>query len=424
MEKSNRNPSKVKEEAKAFKIYVGSIAGHIDQDNFLSYFSQFGSVNRLRMFFRDCSNKVNKGYCHLIIEEKSTYDRILTSGPHYYNGRRIYCSPLKSGRRLEKHNQFSNTKRVILRNIPQDMTEGELYKLASGYGDIEMAYIFKAHGMMKKNYFFAPTASVQFVQAASANALVQMHQVEVDFKGSKVTLLVYPYIHNYNDLKDVVNNTPKENLMQQLGSKFVNKLYSTNQDNLDLILKEELILKLKQKQEQEKRMIEKGEVKLEMDVARYACKPTNKKYRVGILDKECTKPEDKYEFQCTRVNPTLENRTSHPPQANSNNSALITPLTNTPRTDERVAKKGFMFPQVKLSSGHLGSDLVGDLYQNIQKEIRQSVVNNYQSNTSRQVSCREKNTSRYFSLQGRRLEAFKTQNSRDLDPHLDNCQLF
>ena len=326
------------EESKVHRIYVGSIPGHIKQSTLLAYFENFGRILRVRMFFRDTTEKVNKGYCHVITDDRSAYDKILAHSPHYLGKRRLYCSALISGRRLEKHNLYNNTKRIILRNLPPEMTDDDLYVILSEFGAIEMAYIFKAHGLMRQNFAFTPTASVQFVDSRVANALVKKHLVEVKYAGRLITLVAYPYIHNYNELKDAVLTS--SDVQAELSSpKELEEIRPFIHGLPEYLLKEELILKLKIKQEAERKP--KPETQYEEDIEKHLYRPTQRNY-FGENRRIANTLKVKGNYVLNRCNQkrSSEKGTHQPTQSNPQCSDLFSPDTITPRKEDCGSKKG------------------------------------------------------------------------------------
>lgn len=96
------------------------------------------------MFYRGGDVIFNKGYCHLVLEDKQTYDTILRKPVHMLGSRRIYCSAFISGRRLIKFNNLSNSRRIVVTGIPDVFKESDLYSIFGHFGKVAMAYIFTA----------------------------------------------------------------------------------------------------------------------------------------------------------------------------------------------------------------------------------------------------------------------------------------
>lgn len=333
------------ERQKLYRIYVGSIAGHIKQEQILEYFSRMGKIGRIRMFYKDYACRVNKGYCHLILDDKRTYERILHTCPHFLAKRRLYCTPLMSGRRLEKLNSQNNHKRVILRNLPADLTEEGLYEIVSRYGKVDVAYIFKAHGLMRQNFSFSPTASVQFNDGNVATSLVSQHILEVTYNGRCLTLVAYPYIHNYNELKSQFNSN-KETLLNGIQKKdLLNRIPNSSPELPEYILKEELVLQLNLIQDKVKNEKSIRNIGIsEEDMMQHSVKPTSKEYHIekqricfgtGCSNYILNRSEKPKQYSS---NPPLENpvRTERTP--------LESPNTITPKKDDDCSRKGLFDP--------------------------------------------------------------------------------
>ena len=198
-----------KDTSKQYRIYVGSIPGYIESKDILHYFEKFGPISRVRMFYTEPQSRVNKGYCHLITSDQEAYQKILDYPHHVMDDRRLYCCAYISGRKLRSHNIQSNSKRVVVRNIPQSLTGAELRALFERFGQVEMAYIFAPHGLMQKPLDQNQTGSVQFKDARAAEELVKKKTVYIRLRQRSHCFMVYPFIHNYNNFKSIQKDIDK-----------------------------------------------------------------------------------------------------------------------------------------------------------------------------------------------------------------------
>ncbi len=198
-----KNPSK------QYRIYVGSIPGYIDSKEIQQHFEHFGPITRVRMFYAEPNSNINKGYCHLFASDEATHQKILDHPHHAMQGRRLYCCAYISGRKLRSHNVQSNSKRVVVRNIPSWLTGSDLRALFERFGAVEMAYIFTPHGLMHQPLDQNQTGSVQFSDARTAEALVKKRSLLIRLKHQKHCFSVYPYIHNYNCFKAIQKDIDK-----------------------------------------------------------------------------------------------------------------------------------------------------------------------------------------------------------------------
>lgn len=181
-----------------FKIFVGSIPGQIDEEVLREYFESFGPVERVRMFHRGQGALLNKGYCHLILTDEKTYANILDEPIHKLGERRIFCSTFISGRKLQKHNVTSNSKRIVVRDIPICFNDKDMYSVFGQFGKVTMAYIFISPNG-QENDSRVRLGSVQYSDAAPARALAKLKFVEVRRGAESITLMVMPYVHNYGE---------------------------------------------------------------------------------------------------------------------------------------------------------------------------------------------------------------------------------
>ena len=192
------------------RIFVGSIPGSATAKEVENYFSAFGRIERVRMFHRE-GTKLNKGYCHLFVDKKA-YAAIL-SVPHHFDNRTLFTTPYISGRRLEKQNITNNSRRVIVRNLPKWFTERDLKLTFSRFGKVEVAYLFNANNRPQDTKDgVSSTGSVQFEEIRVAESMVHMRVVEIEARNKMHAIVVYPFIHNYPDLKESMQ---KDKVLQE-----------------------------------------------------------------------------------------------------------------------------------------------------------------------------------------------------------------
>lgn len=152
------------------------------------------------MFYREGS-RLNKGYCHLYTGQEA-YDAIL-GRPHFLADRALFTTPYISGRRLERQNEANNARRIVVRNLPQWYTEADLKRAFSRFGRVEVAYVFCTHFKLRETGdTLPPTGSIQFADSSLALKMIRIRNVEVQAGDKPHFLVVYPFIHNYNDIKD------------------------------------------------------------------------------------------------------------------------------------------------------------------------------------------------------------------------------
>lgn len=183
-------------EVPAYRIFVGSIPGQIDPSVLQDHFQTFGSIASVRMFYKNPSSQVNKGYCHITAGDRQTFEAILRQPVHLVGDRRLVCSAHISGRKLVHHNNLSNHKRVIVRGVPSTISDQDLYSIFGQFGRVSLAYVFELAESKAAKYNRSSTASVQFEEEVYARAIVRRKYVWVQ-KGSKsYRLSVQPFVHN------------------------------------------------------------------------------------------------------------------------------------------------------------------------------------------------------------------------------------
>ena len=189
-----------KEQKRQFKVYVGSIPGCIDSNEILHYFKRFGWILRVRMFYIEGETNINKGYCHVIVKDSKTLNNILYAKEHRLQGRKLYCSPCISGRKLKNHNNSSNSRRIVVRNIPNNLESQHLKEIFSSFGEVEMAYIFSSPQELgtKRPKNSTQTGSVQFKESSIVQEMISKGKVSFWLNSNKEqTFSIFPYIHNY-----------------------------------------------------------------------------------------------------------------------------------------------------------------------------------------------------------------------------------
>src|SRR5688500_11662202 len=86
------------------KVYVGSLPGDATEAQVYSYFSQFGALEEVVMFYQPHQphgpKRLNRGFCHLLMADSVSAQRIIDL-EHTFYGRTIICSEFKSGSQLK-----------------------------------------------------------------------------------------------------------------------------------------------------------------------------------------------------------------------------------------------------------------------------------------------------------------------------------
>ena len=142
-------------------IFVAGLPSKISKRSVEAYFHQFGSyitvhfVSSAKMKrhdplesdgdFLDQGDSIlpHRGFCLLEVFKKQTYNTVLEVPVHVLYGRRLFCSPLKSGFDLAKHNASTCGRRTILKKVPLPIEERYLVReLEQIAGPVESIYQF------------------------------------------------------------------------------------------------------------------------------------------------------------------------------------------------------------------------------------------------------------------------------------------
>lgn len=178
------------------KIHVGAIPADATKNDLLYYFSKFGPVVDVLMSTRirtRTSSVLNQGSCVLLVNDESTSTNILEAS-HFFRGRKIKCLKFLEGNALREHNRVNNERRLIVKNVPNHVSIGELKCYLKQHGEIEYLFFLK----QKKYPCKLKTASVQYESPESTAAAInsQMHTV----LGSKIK--IHPYDRSYKKIKN------------------------------------------------------------------------------------------------------------------------------------------------------------------------------------------------------------------------------
>ena len=142
-------------------IFVAGLPSKISKRSVEAYFHQFGSyitvhfVSSAKMKrhdplesdgdFLDQGDSIlpHRGFCLLEVFKKQTYNTVLEVPVHVLYGRRLFCSPFKSGFDLAKHNASTCGRRAILKKVPLPIEERNLVReLEQIAGPVESIYQF------------------------------------------------------------------------------------------------------------------------------------------------------------------------------------------------------------------------------------------------------------------------------------------
>lgn len=185
------------------KVFVGSLPGAASALEVQRYFSQFGEIKNVIMFYRETdmtsSIQLNRGFCHIEVAHESTVKAILAHGGHFFRGRYLHCAAYKSGDKLREINKYNDETRVILKNVPAGMNENQLRCTLEAFGAAKNVYfipnkIHRIHLEKKaRQEIGLQTAMVQFHDVSSAVMIIQQGSLKI----GKICIFCERFVHNH-----------------------------------------------------------------------------------------------------------------------------------------------------------------------------------------------------------------------------------
>lgn len=196
------------------KIFVGSLPGATTASEVRNYFSLFGEIEEVSMFYRAMNTltgiRLNRGFCHVTAANNQTFEAILTQADHWFNGRLLRCTAYLKGEKLTEINKLNVETRVVLKDIPLIHWETKLKSYLELFGTVRYAYVIPRRS--PRGFYFNPwtghpspieNALVQYHRRESAAALIAQGRIEID--GHTVTC--ERFVHKYQHRQD--NLTPE-----------------------------------------------------------------------------------------------------------------------------------------------------------------------------------------------------------------------
>lgn len=122
------------------KVFVGSIPGHLTNEQIQDYFSQFVPGAVFTLHKKKPEDWRNCGFGFLKLPCPSDIDKILEID-HYLLGRRLKCERYLNGQNLAQNNHSLEKRRLFIRGIKSHIRDDDLVEYFSKLGPIESAYI-------------------------------------------------------------------------------------------------------------------------------------------------------------------------------------------------------------------------------------------------------------------------------------------
>jgi RNA recognition motif-containing protein len=158
------------------KVFVGSIPGHLTQEEIQLYFRQFvpSAVFKLHR-----KQKRSSGFGFLQNLTPAEQE-VIISVEHSLHGRKLKCDPYLKGDTLQQAQNSLNLRRIFIRGLPKATTEEEIREFFSKFGDIESLYQVK-HPVNGK---ICPFGFLTYDTEQSAKNVLEMKSFE--FQSSSI----------------------------------------------------------------------------------------------------------------------------------------------------------------------------------------------------------------------------------------------
>ena len=134
------------------KIFLGSLPPKCTEASIAKLLSKHGAIKKVHLIL-DKTKSFCKGYGHVIVKNKATFDKILSSHIQI-GGRNIFKEPFFQGKDLDNKKKRFLAKRIFISNIPDKMTSQQIADLFSRFGAIQIAYRIVSSGGDQKSFGF------------------------------------------------------------------------------------------------------------------------------------------------------------------------------------------------------------------------------------------------------------------------------
>lgn len=174
-------------EQQQFKIFVGGLPKKTTDHNLSLHLSKYGIVFSSNVKTKKTGNEC-LGYGTIAVDQE-TYFKLINKGCSKFMGRKITFGPYLEGKNLQNHLHNLNSKRIFVRNVPQNSDSASLEQFFSRFGVVETAYTRIIPGTLN------PIGVILFINPSVAEQVVEV--INNDncgiFKDMSAT---YKFLHN------------------------------------------------------------------------------------------------------------------------------------------------------------------------------------------------------------------------------------
>jgi len=129
------------------KLFVGGLPKKIKETQLVKFLSQFGDVSRVflkkKKYGHGCL-----GYGRILCDSITCSFFLSNQNEINFKGKKLTFKPFLEGNQLQNHLEDFNSKRIFIKNLPNDINNKQFINLISEYGKFETAYLRS----ISKNY--------------------------------------------------------------------------------------------------------------------------------------------------------------------------------------------------------------------------------------------------------------------------------
>jgi len=122
------------------KVFIGGLDRKVLEENVQDYFTDLGPIYDFELKKKKATAAYSLGYA-ILTTDKSTFNKLISGPPLFFEGRKIECKPFLSGEELTQFNIDFNKRRIYVNDLQLETTDQNLNEIFSVFGEIDNAYI-------------------------------------------------------------------------------------------------------------------------------------------------------------------------------------------------------------------------------------------------------------------------------------------
>lgn len=168
----------LKHESNPYVVFVAGLPATVDEGTVLKYFSDMGPVQKLELLKigkKTRSKGLPKKFYKLTTCSSQLFSLLVSKSCPEFNGRRLFCQEYKNGDDLAFHSADINSRRIVIKKVPIDVTDTVLKTvIGQAGGPLEMMYEYKSDIAIKTEYSkIYKTISATFQSSDRVENLIQ-----------------------------------------------------------------------------------------------------------------------------------------------------------------------------------------------------------------------------------------------------------